>query len=159
MTKAGKWGIVGFDGKKRLGEKYETIEILSDRSFLVQEQGACIKCLIKRYRELDFSEYSYVKYSPFFGFICKIPGATVFLNKNGRQECPYNLSRHLSTDAHRFYIRSDYDTFQSNIRPLARLLSPYGLGKYKIGMPCYAYLREDPNLHTKANRHSTYQMS
>lgn len=146
MTKAGKWGIVGFDGKKRFGEKYETIEILSDRSFLVQEQGGIYKVLDKNgIEKLDFSEYSYVKYSPFFGFICKIPGATVLLNKNGRQDCPYNLSKASLNRCASLYIRSDYDTFQSNIRPLARLLSPYGLGKYKIGMPCYAYLREEPS--------------
>lgn len=148
MNSKGDWGVARFDGKTHFTPAYETIELLPDRTFLVQEKGGLYKVLDKNgIEKLDFSEYSYVKYAPYFGFICNIPGATVLLNKNGKRECTKNLSKVSLNRSASLIMRSDYNYVyeHNNTQYLSEIITPYGVGKYKIGMPCHVFLKEIPD--------------
>ena len=142
----GDWGVAKFGGSKsHIEPVYETIEFLPDHTFLVQEHGGKYKVLDRNgVEKLDFSEYSYVKYAGNFGFICKAPGGSILLNKNGRRECDKLISKISLNRSASKVIRSDWYSQQNVFSQLYDKINHYGFDKFKIGMPISVFLRKEP---------------
>lgn len=145
MNSKGLWGVMKFNRSRHIEPRYETIEILPDQSFLVQEKGGIYKVLDRNAIEkLDFSNYSFVKDVAPFGFICKTSGKTLLLNKNGKVNIDRPLSDISLNRSASVVLRTDFYNPTNPYSQLGDMITAYGIGKFKLGMPLYPYLRKDP---------------
>ena len=148
----GKWGVASFDGDIYIQPAYQTVEMLPDQSFLVQD-------VMRTYHVLDrngiekfgFDRCSYVSFAPGFGFICKSPDGTFILNKNGRRDTERTFSKVSRNRSASKVVRSQWYNPSDIYAQLRDKISPYGVDKFKIGMPAYVFLREEPSVEYLVN--------
>ncbi|MEE1023313.1 MAG: WG repeat-containing protein [Muribaculaceae bacterium] len=142
----GAWGVASFKGKIIVKPEYLNVELLPDQAFLVQDMKGNYKVLDRNgIEKLDFTEYSYVKYVNGFGFICKIPEGTVLLNKNGKPVVDKTLSDVRLNRSASIAIRSDWYNPSNVYSQVADKITSFGVGKFKIGMPMYVFVRNEPS--------------
>ncbi len=140
----GRWGVADFKGRIKIPAQYQTIEMLPDESFLVlPHHGKYLVLDCNGIQKFEFDESSYVKFVPKIGFICKTPKGFKILNKNGRREVPeYFKNISLNRSASKA-VRSQWYNPSSIFSQLGDKISAYGVGKFKIGLPYYHFIRKD----------------
>ncbi len=143
----GKWGVASFDGDIHIEPAYQTIEMLPDQSFLVQDAMRRYHVLDRNgIEKFDFEGCSYVSFARGFGFICKSSGGTYLLNKNGRRDTDRVFAKVSLNRSASKVVRSQWYNPSDIYAQLRDKISPYGVDKFKIGMPAYVFFQGDPTI-------------
>ncbi len=142
----GAWGVANFDGDIIIKPEYLNVELLPDQAFLVQNMNGIYKVFDRNgIEKLNFKNCSYVKYVDGFGFIGKTPERTILLNKNGKEVVDKKLSEVRLNRSASIVVRSDWYNPKNIYSQVSDKISSFGVGKFKIGMPMYTFVHDEPS--------------